>query len=253
MKKELRRLIAIALSVLTAATVIPAAAEGGSAAESSAVTLSGAAESAAGNAAAEGEPEVVAELTELREEDTKHFLMSDGSRVAAKYDRAVHYLKDGEWKDADNSLTACEDSSGDEELKNRSDEYSVRFAKKSNKNKLVRLEKEKYRLDWSLSGAGKVGAEYTPENSADTGNPMALKNITGTVMYKDILRSTDISYTAEVGGVKENIVLKDRSAPESFSFEYKLKNLSFREAKGNIELFDPESPETVYNRKAVYV
>ena len=45
------------------------------------------------------------EIVSLREENVKHFRMSDGSVVAATYDVPVHTLEDGEWVDIDNTLS----------------------------------------------------------------------------------------------------------------------------------------------------
>ena len=45
------------------------------------------------------------EVEELREENVKHFRLSDGSYIAAQYTDAVHYLDaDGSYVDIDNSL-----------------------------------------------------------------------------------------------------------------------------------------------------
>ena len=56
----------------------------------------------------EGQPEVsvLGEVESLREEDTKHFRLSDGSFVAVSYGQPVHFQsEDGEWRDIDNSLS----------------------------------------------------------------------------------------------------------------------------------------------------
>ena len=55
----------------------------------------------------EDQPEVsvLGEVEILREEDTKHFRLSDGSFVAVSYGQPVHFQsEDGEWRDIDNSL-----------------------------------------------------------------------------------------------------------------------------------------------------
>ena len=49
--------------------------------------------------------EILLEETALREENVKHFRMSDGSFVAVVYDTPVHYLDDaGQWQEYDNTL-----------------------------------------------------------------------------------------------------------------------------------------------------
>ena len=47
---------------------------------------------------------IVKEVTELREENVKHFLCEDGSYIAATYSQPVHYRKNGKWVEIDNSL-----------------------------------------------------------------------------------------------------------------------------------------------------
>ena len=47
----------------------------------------------------------VYEVTELREENVKHFRLEDGTYLAASYNHAVHYMDErGEWQDIDNRL-----------------------------------------------------------------------------------------------------------------------------------------------------
>ena len=54
---------------------------------------------------------VLFEDTTLRQEDVKHFRMSDGSYVAVNYGTPVHYLADdsASWEDIDNTLVCSAD------------------------------------------------------------------------------------------------------------------------------------------------
>lgn len=47
---------------------------------------------------------IVREVTELREENAKHFLCEDGSYIAVSYFEPVHYEENGVWKEIDNTL-----------------------------------------------------------------------------------------------------------------------------------------------------
>ena len=49
--------------------------------------------------------EVISEREELREENVKHFLLSDGTSRAVVYEGPVHYLDNGAWRDIDNTLS----------------------------------------------------------------------------------------------------------------------------------------------------
>ena len=51
------------------------------------------------------EPEIIGEDEARRDELTKHFIMSDGSRKAVMYSQPVHFLENGKWVDIDNTLT----------------------------------------------------------------------------------------------------------------------------------------------------
>lgn len=47
---------------------------------------------------------ILGEVEELREENVKHFRLSDGSFIATQYSEPVHYKDaNGDWKDIDNS------------------------------------------------------------------------------------------------------------------------------------------------------
>ena len=49
--------------------------------------------------------DVISEREELREENVKHFLLSDGTSRAVVYEGPVHYLDNGAWRDIDNTLS----------------------------------------------------------------------------------------------------------------------------------------------------
>ena len=84
-------------------------------------------------------PEILAEEVSLREENVKHFRMSDGTVQAVQYAEPVHYEQDGVWLDYDNSLDEVdadeEENAGkllkSKDLVNRSADYSVRLSKKN--------------------------------------------------------------------------------------------------------------------------
>ena len=55
---------------------------------------------------------VMGEVEDLREEDTKHFRLSDGSYIAVSYGMPVHYEgEDGSWEDIDNTIVQNSDTS----------------------------------------------------------------------------------------------------------------------------------------------
>ena len=61
----------------------------------------------------DAEPMILYEDETLRTDDTKHYRMTDGSFTAVKFDDVVHYEKDGEWEDIDNTLVLDPSSTTD--------------------------------------------------------------------------------------------------------------------------------------------
>ena len=111
--------------------------------------------------------EILDEDVSLREENVKHFRMTDGSYTAVQYSSPVHYQTDeNTWEEYDNRLSETETLDEDKTEKvvnlfkekdyvNQSGDYSVRFSKKTNGKKLVRLEKDGYKLSWTYQDLAK--------------------------------------------------------------------------------------------------
>ena len=104
-------------------------------------------------AAVEKQPEIVSELTEMRDEYEKHFLMSDGTVAAAVYAESVHYRSDGEWKEIDNSLI-----DGGETLHTSGESgFYASFRKDAYTGALVGISYEDVKLSWTVQVVGKNG------------------------------------------------------------------------------------------------
>ena len=186
------------------------------------------------NTKSEAEPaEFLSEDTDKREENVKHFRMSDGTMQAAQYAEPVHFLKDGVWTDYDNTLTEvdadAEENEGrtllkNKDLTNQTADYSVRLSKKTNGKKFVRMEKDGYKLSWYYVGANKSTAKV--EKTEDDGDPTTLEKVSSAVTYKDVFKSTDLEYIIGSTGLKENLILESKKAPKEFTAEYKANGLT---------------------------
>ena len=124
----------------------------------------------------------IEELPEKRTENTKTFLMSDGTYMNAVYNEQVHYNENGKWKDIDNSFNNVTDSNGENVIENRENSFKINFSKKAKKNKLVTIKKDQYNIGWSLTDAEKATAKIL-NNDNDSTSLTSLKNITGSVTY----------------------------------------------------------------------
>ena len=189
----------------------------------------------AGENGADPEPAVIlSEDTDKREENVKHFRISDGTMQAAQYAEPVHFLKDGAWTDYDNTLTEVDaDEEENEErsllknkdLTNQTADYSVRLSKKTNGKKFVRIEKDGYKLSWYYVGANKSTAKIAKQ-AEDDGDPTTLEKLSSTVLYKDVFKATDFEYIIGSTGLKENLILDSKKAPKEFMAEYKANGLT---------------------------
>ena len=99
-------------------------------------------------------PEIVREITSLREETVKHFELSNGNILAAEYESPVHYNNNGIWEDIDNTLSkeSAADSEDSDGYSTKSNSFNVKFSKKSNSKKLVKIKKDDYQLSWGVLG-----------------------------------------------------------------------------------------------------
>ena len=188
---------------------------------------------------------IIGEDESLRTEDTKHFILSNGTKIAARYEVPVHYEVNGEWKDIDNSLT-LQDSVDADDIKgfvNTASGVRFKFASNSKSAKLFRMKFDEYEVSWGLASnnvnnvspvvAGKPSFEDLDENE----RAMALENLSSVVRYADIFDGVDIEYVVRGNDVKENIVIKEKQDSYSYKFEIKTKKLTASlEEDGSVSL-----------------
>ena len=169
----------------------------------------------------------VYEVVDLRDTNTKHFRLPDGSYVAAQYDYPVHYINDrGEFEDINNTLSSSgsEFSTGDSRIK---------FIKKITGNgNIFTLHENNTKITMGLVGAEKKtpGVVTSKSNSDDyienvIGKMTNLENISSTIRYSDILDGVDIEYIIHSLNIKENIIVKERKDSYSYIFTLELNNL----------------------------
>lgn len=180
---------------------------------------------------------VLSEDTSKREENVKHFQMSDGTMRAVQYAVPVHFEKNGVWTDFDNTLNEVNAEESDEQtttylrgklpkkkdLINKTANYTVRFAKHTNDNKFVCIKKDGYKITWAYKNANKSTAKVVKPTVDD--NPTTLENLNSTVQYKKVFKGVDFEYIVNSTGVKENILLRNAKAPSTFVAEYKAEGL----------------------------
>ena len=199
-------------------------------------------------------PEVY-ELVDRREENVKHFKLSDGTVTAVMYETPVHYLDgNGEWQDIDNTLA----DDGSEYATSNS---RVKFAKKTTGNGvLFTLHENNTKITVSLDGAkkkvaGRVTNTITEngEETTELQKQMTLDKLSSRILYPDILDGVDLEYVVKSGNIKENIIVKEYLNSYSYSFTVSLNNLTaILNSDGSISLTNGVN-ETVYTIPSGYM
>lgn len=194
---------------------------------------------------------VLEEDVTLREENAKHFKLSDGTMKAVSYAQAVHYKdENGNWIDIDNSLTL----SGSEYA--TSNKQEIKFANKSGSNGLISIKDGEYKIDFTPLNTNKVSVEIeNPEgnNSRKFDDVKKLNKLVSKATYKDIYSGIDLEYILVGNNIKENIIVKEKQSEYSFSFEIKLSKLNAELENNAIVLTDSETGEKVYEIPAPYM
>ena len=187
------------------------------------------------------EPYIIYEIESKREQNVKHYRMSDGNYMVATYDLPVHF-KDSEnvWQEYDNSLQ--ESNSSKEELSNTKSDLHISLSKKAKQNKLATITIDAYEISWGYSKVNNSPIVY--ENKAQESCSAELVNVTQEAWYYDVYDDVDLQYLILPYGLKENIVLNSKNTPKEFLVNYKIGALSavqtdsqtieLREVDGNV-------------------
>ncbi len=199
-------------------------------------------------AAVSDEVTIISEISERREANKKVFLLSDGSYMTAEYPQNIHYSENGEWKDYDNSLS---DDSENSELTNRRSDFNVRFSKKSNGKKLVRVKKGDYEISWYYVNSLKSGAKSKAAEQCT--DKTVLNKLTSEVIYENIYKETDLEYTVLPDRLKENIILKSSAAAAEFETEYKANKLTPEQIDSKTIVLKSSNNEIIYTLSAPFM
>lgn len=205
---------------------------------------------------------IVSEAVEKREENAKHFRMSDGSYIVAQYNTPVHYLdENGEWIDIDNTISEAEATTEQTELFGTDELYStangaenVVFAEKSNSNTIVSYEAKDYPISFNYQSAKNSQINVIEKTETHSGDEafLTLTDITQDVLYEDVFADVDLQYIVSPTGLKENIILKSESAQNSFTVNYNIGELTAEVVDSNtINLMAGD--EVVYTISAPYM
>ena len=206
------------------------------------------------------ESKIVKELTDERTENSKEFLLEDGTKMIAQYNEPVHYKDSkGKWVEYNNTLsedkTASPDEAGDSSYTNKSSDISVNLSNKAKSKNMISLQSNGYKISWGYDNAGKSKADVKKNNEKTSGNDKftTLKNITTETLYKDVFSDVDLQYFVTTTGIKENIILKSAKAQNEFTLNYKIPNLTAKQKDDKTITLSNKDGKEIYTISAPYM
>ena len=206
------------------------------------------------------ESKIVKELTGERTENSKEFLLEDGTKMIAQYNEPVHYKDSkGKWVEYNNTLsedkTASSDEAGDSSYTNKSSDISVNLSNKAKSKNMISLQSNGYKISWGYDNAGKSKADVKKNNEKTSGNDKftTLKNITTETLYKDVFNDVDLQYFVTTTGIKENIILKSAKAQNEFTLNYKIPNLTAKQKDDKTITLSNKDGKEIYTISAPYM
>ena len=156
------------------------------------------------------------ELKHLRKRNEKHFLNDDGTISLYLYNNDIHYLKNGEYLDIDNTLIEKRNT-----IVNKANNIHTSFSKDKNTNLLVDIMKDNYYL--------KIYLLKTKNNNTN------IKRNKQDLIFENILEDIDIDYKVISTKLKESIILKNKNnIPSSLSFKIDTNLVLELATKGSI-------------------
>ncbi|MBP3936392.1 MAG: RHS repeat protein [Clostridia bacterium] len=204
--------------------------------------------------------ELLGEDVSRREENVKHYFLSNHTSRAIVYAEPVHYEVDGEWQEIDNTLSSepaldSEDFNG---FVNLANSFQVKFANNTNSSKLVRLRKDNYEIAWGYDGnavSGNVKAKSKKQvTTPDDALTVPVDNAFGQIDYPYVEDNTSLQYIVSGSGLKENIVIHSVADAYTYTFSMKVKNVTLSLLEdGSVVATATDTGETVFTIPAPFM
>ena len=194
--------------------------------------------------------DIVSEDSEQRTENSKTFLLDDGTKMFVDYGEPVHYKNSkNEWVDYDNTLVKSDDNST---YSNKESDVNVSLSKNTSSESLVSVENDKHEISWNYDDANKSNIVVQNGKTNDDKNDTTLDNITSNAEYKNIYNNVDLQCNVTTKGVKENIVLNSPNAKNEYVISYNIGKLTPKLKDDNtIDLYNGKN--IVYTISAPYM
>ena len=192
---------------------------------------------------------VIGEDESRRTADTKHFIMSDGSRKAVIYGNAVHYAdSNGKWQEIDNTLTY---DSEKKEYRNKNNSFKATFKEDFNEENLFTLENEGYTISWEYEAnvlrKAITKTEYKNKEKPDDKVMQYAAQSEDKIKYKNFESDCELEYVVTDNGVKENIILNSKTNKNEFTFKVTAEGLTLiKNQDGSISAKNAEGEDIFF-------
>ncbi len=187
------------------------------------------------------DPAVLYEDESRTDEHARHYVMNNGTAKSVFNAESVSYFDEEakKWKPIDNTLKENADAYESKNGNMRTKIY------KENKGKKVEIAKSDKQLSWEYLGKQVETVSVANEN-AETFSASVLKvnndlagkskNINSSAVYENIEKDTDLEYCLLGNNLKENIIVREKSADYRYIFALKTKGLKLRLSEDNESL-----------------
>lgn len=200
------------------------------------------------------EPEILSEDVSQRTQYSKDFIMSNKTTQTIIYPIPVHYDNDGTLEEIDNTLVddgitaISEDSDEVEGYKTSKSKTKIKFSKKMHKKNLGSIKLDDYKITWGFENFdNKSEATIISNNEQEDPRLKIYEDVSQTVVYEDIMDNISLRYSIDSLNIKEDIIIKEKVDIDTFTFNYKTKNLILSlNDNGEIEARDSSTDEVIF-------
>ncbi len=201
--------------------------------------------------------EIMEETEEKKDAFTKTFTREDGTMVDIISSEPVHFYKDGEWKDIDNTLVN-RTVDGKAVFQNKSNNFTATLPQKIEKDSYISIENGESKVSFKLNGVSTqkdsriMALDESLLSEEDT--MMSVKDNVSTVRYSDVLGTADVEYLVTETGIKENIILDTVPSKGYFvSFTFTAPGMTWNVNKDKSISFFNEKSKEVFTMQAPYM
>lgn len=191
--------------------------------------------------------EILYEDTQKRDAYTKVYKKSDGSYTAMVSSTPLHFQKNSEWVDIDNTLTAAT-RDGQAVLTNADNPLEVALPETLSEECGVTLRENGNTITFALVDAQASEAELSAQTLPVSEEPaVELKTQSETAVYTDVLPDTNLEYSISSNSVKENIVIETPQAVrESYTFRVSAPGMTGSCAQNGAVTFRSADGQTAF-------